>query len=124
MQVEQQDKRTGERSKRRVSDLQSWLEAWNVYLAIKVHSAPDLALELVKYQTSICHLFNAYSVSACLQYDKLFRHTAERDPTLQWDTLKEDLLLWCMTRNQQPFRKPNILSRLGPPPASTSGTGS
>ena len=36
-----------------VSDLGSWLEAWNIFIAIRVQIAPHTALELVKYQSII-----------------------------------------------------------------------
>ena len=110
-------------SKRKVSDLQSWLQAWNIYMLVRIHTAPDTALDLAKYQTLMCHLFSSYPVSACLQYDKLFRHAAARDHTLAWDELKEDILIWCMTQDYQPFRRQSsILNRLGPLSASAGGT--
>ena len=36
------------KTKRQVFDLQSWLEAWNIYLAIRIQTAPKPALQLVK----------------------------------------------------------------------------
>ena len=53
--------------------------------------------------------------SAYLEYDKLFRHAAGREHTLAWDELKEDILIWCMTQDYQPFRRQSsILNHLGP----------
>ena len=91
-------------AKRQVHDLASWLEAWNIFLAVRVQSHPREALQLVKYQAIICHLFTAYSAAACLKYDSLFRQAAARDKSklIAWDHLKEDILVWCATR--QPFR--------------------
>lgn len=109
-------------SKRKVNDLQSWLQAWNIYMLVRIHTAPDTALDLAKYQTLMCHLFSSYPVAACLQYDKLFRHAAARDHTLPWDELKEDILIWCMTQDYQPFRRQSsIFTRLGPLSASAGG---
>ncbi len=106
---------------RRVTDLTTWLEAWNVFLLVRIHSAPHSALELAKYQALICRLFSGYPAAPCLRYDELFRQAAARNPLLPWDELKEDLLVWCVTR-QQPFRpKLPALARLGPPPASAGG---
>ena len=64
MQVAQQDKRACKHSKRQVSDMQSWFEFWKIF-TIRVHAAPNPVLELVKYQTIICHLFNAYLLAVC-----------------------------------------------------------
>ena len=57
-------------------------------------------LQLVKYQAIICHLFTAYSAATCLKYDSLFRQPAARDKSklIAWDHLKEDILVWCATR--------------------------
>ena len=38
------------KTKRLVFDLQSWLEAWNSYLAIRIQTAPKKMLQRVKYQ--------------------------------------------------------------------------
>ena len=104
--------------KRRVSDFQSWMEAWNTFLLITAHTSQDRCLELLKYQTLIGHLFSAYPTSVCLRYDQLFRRTTARDHSLQWDTFKEDLLVWCTTF--RPLRS-TLAARLGPPSASASG---
>ena len=44
-----------------VCNLGSWLEAWNIFIAILIQIAPNTALELVKYQPIICQLFSVYS---------------------------------------------------------------
>ena len=86
--------------KRQVCDLPSWLEAWNIFLAIRVQTAPKTALQLVKYQTIVCQLFSAYPAASALKYDWLFREAVARSKsTLQWDVLKEDILVWCVTCN-------------------------
>ena len=82
------------KAKRQVCDLQSWLEAWNIYLAIRIQTAPKTTLQLVKYQTIVCQLFSAYPAASALKYDRLFREAAARSKstTFQWDVLKEDIL--------------------------------
>ncbi|KAL5510646.1 hypothetical protein EMCRGX_G006225 [Ephydatia muelleri] len=79
------------KTKRQVCDLQSWLEAWNIYLAIRIQTAPKTTLQLVKYQTIVCQLFSAYPAASALKYDRLFREAAARSKstTFQWDGLKE-----------------------------------
>ena len=119
---------------RRVTDLASWLEAWNRYLCTRLSFQPSMALELAKYQTLIVMLFSQYSSVACLRYDALFRQAASQDPTLKWDTIREDIYVWSLTRHPSSptpssshhsderrlgvtsFRdRPPVTSRLGPP---------
>ena len=59
------------RTKRQVTDLHSWLEAWNRYLCARLAS---YALELTKYHTMIAMFLNHHPPQHCIEYDKLFRH--------------------------------------------------
>lgn len=111
---------SGPRS-RQVHDLASWLEAWNLYLPLRLAHDPSMALELVKYQSIICSLFATLDASTVVGYDRLFRHRAARDSFVRWDVLKEDLFVFQASttgtigqKTGTPFRKP-IFNRLGPP---------
>ena len=112
------------KTKRQVFDLQSWQEAWNIYLAIRIQTAPKTTLQLVKYQTIVCQLFSAYPAASALKYDRLFREAAARSKstTFQWDGLKEDILVWCVTRNpfrtRQQVQTTSSTPRQGPAPAA------
>ena len=66
------------KTKRQVFDLQSWLEAWNSYLAIRIQTAPKTALQRVKYQTIVCQLFSACPAASALKYDRLLLDAAAR----------------------------------------------
>jgi hypothetical protein len=72
--------------RRQVSDLGSWLEAWHIFVAIRV----QIPLELVNYQSIIYQLFSVYSVAASLKYDKLFRQAEAKNKqqTLRLDAVK------------------------------------
>ena len=59
-------------NKRQVTDLPSWLEAWNRYICVRLAYDHSMALELVKYQTIIAMLFANHSPVRCLEYDSLF----------------------------------------------------
>ena len=112
------------KTKRQVCDLQSWLEAWNIYLAIRIQTAPKPELQLVKYQTIVCQLFSAYPAASALKYDRLFREAVARSKstTFQWDVLKEDILVWCVTRNpfraRQQMQTTSSTPRQGPAPVA------
>ena len=68
----------------------------------------------------------------CLEYDSLSHQAAARDPTLRWDTIKEDIYVWAITQRNntstsqfQPsifnFRdRLPISACLGPPPSESS----
>ena len=118
-------------SKRHVVDLPSWLEAWNQYICVRLAYDLSMALELVKYQTIMVMLFANHSPACCLEYDSLFRQATARDPTLRWDTIKEDIYVWAITQrhntstfqsqsNTSTFRdRLPISARLGPPAAES-----
>ena len=55
--------------RRRVVDLATWLEAWNIFLAIRIQTVPDSALTIVKYQAVITMQFGSYPAGVCLKYD-------------------------------------------------------
>ena len=74
----QPGKRSGG-SKRRIGDVASWMEAWCIFMAIRVHAFPESGLQLVKYQTIMCQLFSSYQAAVCIKYDSLFRQTITRD---------------------------------------------
>ena len=112
------------KTKRQVCDLQSWLEVWNIYLAIRIQTAPKTALQLVKYQSIVCQLFSAYPAASALTYDRLIREAAARSKptTFEWDVLKEDILVWCITRNpfcaRQQMQTTSSTPHQGPAPTA------
>ena len=54
--------------KRQITDLNSWLEAWNRYATCRIASDPRIALELIKYQTVISLLFARYPAMSVIEY--------------------------------------------------------
>ena len=112
---------SGQRS-RQVHDLASWLEAWNIYLPTRMAHDSSMALELVKYQSIICSMFATFDATSVISYDRLFRHHAAKDPSVRWDSLKEDLFIFQASNQKTPlpFRKP-VFNRLGPQPEQKPG---
>eukprot|EP00731_Ephydatia_muelleri_P028758 Em0020g402a len=112
------------KTKRQVCDLQRWLEAWNIYLAIRIQTAPKTVLQLVKYQSIMCQLFSAYPAASALTYDRLLWEAVARSKptTFEWDVLKEDILVWCITRNpfraRQQMQTTSSTPRQGPAPTA------
>ena len=121
----------GKASRRRIVDQGTWLEAWNRFLCARLAHDPSVALELAKYQTTMCMLFTQYAPVACIEYDDLFRQSASQDQSLRWDSLKDDIFLWALTRpthrndptdegrsfrGHQQRDRSSAFDRLGPPP--------
>ena len=113
-------KHTHKEAKRTMTDL----EAWNRFLCCHLSYFPTTALEMAKYQTLLVMLFAHHPPQQCLEYDRLFCQTAAQDTSLRWDTIKEDIYVWAITKKGQSFRdKSTIMSRLGPPvPGNASST--
>ena len=105
--------------KRHVTDLPSWLEAWNRFVCAKIAHHPAMALELAKYQTLMGMFFAKHQPQLCIEYDKLFRQAAAQDRTLRWDTIKEDVYMWALTQRPNFRDKNHVTSRLGPEPSAT-----
>jgi len=59
-------------SSRRISSFASWMEAWNIYLAILIDYSPARAPQLVAYQRIITSANNHYPLAAWLNYDVQF----------------------------------------------------
>ena len=77
--------------RRRVDNLASWLEAWSVYAAARIHASPRLAPQLLAYQSFISTAVQRYPVPAVLAYDASFRQLIAQDPTMRWDKRDVDL---------------------------------
>ena len=109
-------------ARRRVVDLVTWLEAWNIFFPVRLQVSPSSALQLVKYQTIMCQLFSSYLVGVCIKYDSLFRQATARDKfhLTPWDQVKVDILLWCAIRH--PFRAPKQPYANAQPTSAANGT--
>ena len=93
---------------RKVASFFSWMEAWNVYLAIRVDFAPSCAPSLIAYQHIITLASVSYLLQSWLNYDVQFRMLTASNPSLRWDTHHHDLWLQCITPSsvQQSSRWP------------------
>ena len=85
-------------AKRSVSDLASWMEAWNLYVQILVAAYPQRAPALLAYQAIICGASSRFAPRLWLRYDQRFRASAAADSTLRWDVRNNELWLECFTQ--------------------------
>ena len=77
----------------RINSFSSWLDAWNIYIAIVVAHNPSRALELLGYQRLIHSASKHFNTSAWLNYDVQFRTLAAANPQLQWNLRHSELWL-------------------------------
>ena len=84
----------------------SWMEAWNVYLAIYIDHSPAWTPQLVAYQWIITSTGVQYPLAAWLNHDTQFRILAVSDPTLRWDNRHTDLWLQYVTSPYSAIRWP------------------
>ena len=77
---------------KKITSFGAWMEAWNVYLAVRLSLNPSCAPSLVAYQRIITSANSNHPLHAWLGYDVKFRTKAANDPALRWDI--RDLDLW------------------------------
>ena len=80
---------------RKITSFAIWMEAWNVYLAVRMSINPSCAPHLIAYQRIITSANSQHPLHAWLSYDIIFRTKAANDPSLRWDTRDLDLWLEC-----------------------------
>ena len=120
--------------KRKVCNLQTWLEAWTVYYSILCDAAPERVQDLLFYQGTIVEASSKYSSDAWLTYDRRFRMALAAQPhAFSWRTIDPNLWQSCMTakalppcfrcHTTHPLPGPACPFRTGPPPAPSSASG-
>ena len=77
--------------KHRLTDLHSWLEAWNTYIRLFVFYHPHMQNALLTYQTITCSHARMFKAVDWLRYDSTFRRSAAFDHTKPWDAVDQDL---------------------------------
>ena len=92
---------------KKITSFGAWMEAWNVYLAVRLSLNPSCAPSLVAYQRIITSANSNHPLHAWLGYDVKFRTKAANDPALRWDIRDLDLWLECFPGTAaQPNRWP------------------
>ena len=86
---------------KRITSFDTWMQAWNLYLAIISAHNPLRALEFFGYQRLICSAHTLHPLESWLQYDYKFWTLAAADPLLWWDQRHSDLWLECLASSHQ-----------------------
>ena len=90
---------------KRITSFDTWMQAWNLYLAVILAHNPSRAVELYGYQRLICSAHTLLPLESWLQYDYKFRILAAADPLLWWDRRHSDLWLECLASSQQSTKR-------------------
>ena len=77
---------------RRITGLDTWLEAWSLFAAVQTSAKPYLAPDLFKYQSFIARASYKFQVHAWLQYDAQFRLKLSANPATSWATADPELI--------------------------------
>ena len=112
----QHTKKHRKEPQRTISDMASWLEAWNRFLCCHLSYYASMTLHMSNYQSIMVMLFSNHPSirrRSALEYDRLFRQTEAKDTFVRWDIIKEDIYVWEVTKNSTAFPdRPNIMSTL------------
>jgi len=69
----------------KIQSFAAWMEAWNIYLAVRVDLNPSCAPYLIAYQRIITSANSRHPLWLWLNYDVKFRIKAASNPSLRWD---------------------------------------
>ena len=84
--------------KHSVSDLASWMEAWNLYVQVLMAAYPKRVPALLAYQAIICSTSSRFAPRLWLRYDQRFHGSTAADLMLCWDAWNNELWLECFTQ--------------------------
>ena len=90
---------------KRITSFDTWMQAWNLYLAVILAHNPSRAVELFGYQRLICSAHTLLPLESWLQYDYKFWTLAAVDPLLRWDLRQSDLWLECLASSHQSTKR-------------------
>ena len=90
---------------KRITSFGTWMQAWNLYLAVILAHNPSQAVELFGYQRLICSAHTLLPPESWLQYDYKFWSLAAADPLLRWDQQHSDLWLECLASSYQSTKR-------------------
>ena len=80
---------------RTITGLDTWLEAWCIYVGVLVSYYPELASDLFRYQSFIARSSRRFQPYAWLQYDAQYRLKLASNPGMKWsDTDPELIATW------------------------------
>ena len=91
---------------KRITSFSGWMEAWTLYLSVRVFLDPSCAPQLIAYQRIITTANSDHPLQSWINYDKKFRTQAANNPSLRWDIQDTDLWLECFPVSIQPSRWP------------------
>ena len=88
-------------NKKKISNIEEWTTAFNLFMKIFVDKFPSKASELISYMGLIRYAAFYHQSLGWYLYDQKFRHKVSNDKSLNWGAV--DIQLWMMifTVNQE-----------------------
>ena len=79
------------KSKRRIEDISSWMEAFSVYCCMLTAHFPNRAKDLLRYQMLILRTYRQFTGRVWLAYDRAFREHAAATNLTDWSEVNIQL---------------------------------
>ena len=79
------------KSKRRIEDISSWMEAFSVYCCVLTAHFPNRAKDLLRYQMLILRTYRQFTGRVWLAYDRAFREHAAATNLTDWSEVNIQL---------------------------------
>ena len=91
------------RKMRAITDIHTWLLAWNLLMMELSRMFPDRVSEFISYQDRIVTAGQRCQVEAWYNYDKAFRAQLADEPWRRWDIVDQNLWTFWFTGQALPF---------------------
>ena len=88
--------------KHQINSFTTWMQAWNVFLAIASDHFKNRVFEYLGYQRTITDAASKFRFAQWYEFDKRFRIKQANDKTARWDVIQSDEWLDCFTTPQPP----------------------
>jgi hypothetical protein len=84
-------------SKKKIQDINIWLQCYALYVGVRALKAPKLIPELMAYQISILRASQEYEGTAWATYDAAYRRQAATTGHTEWSKINPSLYTLCFT---------------------------
>lgn len=86
---------TPKRSRRKIEDIVTWVEAFNIYMLVLTFHFPQRWNDLLHYLMLIMRTYRQFNGTAWLSYDKAFRENAAATKLADWSGINTQLYSYC-----------------------------
>ncbi len=84
-----------------IPDLATWVQCFNIYVAVLAQEQPDRVPDLMEYATGIARASKKFKWSAWVVYDQNFRQEAVSNPAQPWSKLDQSKCFLGMAKEAE-----------------------